>query len=366
MKNNFLKYFRLNLKRSIKTALMYAIILSLVYLIPLIVMRSMNPIYANKDLITISSTNVGLIITALCLIAYISPVKQANYLMSKKSLDNCYSLPISRRNIMIAKVLTGIIETLVPFTLIYIIGAFILEAKFPFLYTSYMIPLYFILLISFLSLYILNFFLVSRANKIFDGVMFMILGNFAIFVVLYCFIQTFEDYELIRDIATPFIPFYGFISYGNYFNYFMKTCFNMKTGEIYYLHESYDVFNLMPLFVIVQLGILSGLGLWFFFKKDRPERAEEVSNSFFGYRVLNPLYTATFLTTTLAMNFSDIPSVLMITATGLIIYLILTIAYQRNFKISGKQWLIFGIILTASIMFATVIAINYYRVFILN
>lgn len=309
-----------------------------------ILVPNFNEGFENEQYVTIGTTNIGLMITALCLIAYISPVKQAYYLMSKKSLDNCYSLPISRRNIMIIKVLTGIIETLVPFTLIYIIETILLELKFPYLHIGYTIPLYFILIVSFISLYIFNFFFISRANKIFDGIVFMIFANFSIFILLFVVIGKFYPIGRVRNLMEISIPFWSFGRYGNYFNNLILTKYNPITGTILPKYNNVDEFNPNCLICLVILALLSAVGLWFLFKKDRPERSEEISDSYFGYRVMIPFYTFSYMlcTFTRYLNFLSVT-----VGVGIIIYLILTIIYKRSFKISLKDWMIFGIIFVA-------------------
>lgn len=341
MTNNFIKYYRLNIKRSFKTMMVLLIILTIIYILPIMRLKEN---YYNHSMI--NSTRIGYLITTLGIMAYVSPVKQASYLMNKKSLDNCYGLPISRRNIMLVKILTGVTETIIPFTIVYLLGAILLKTQYNYLKIGYMVPLYFILIIIFLSLYIYNFFFVSRANKIFDGVVFMLFATFALYGVLSIFL--FSNSILISNISdtVKFLPFYSLIYYGSYFSDLI-------------LPHSIDVtVNMNFSWIIINLimGSIAAVLLWILIKKDQPERAEEISNSYFGYKVMNPLYIFIFFCPSLLYSFQGGYFVIW-TGVGLILYLILTIIYKRSFKISLKDMIPFGIAYVLAIVVAVIIAL---------
>lgn len=347
MKNNqVMKYFKLSLKRNIMPSLIYLVIYSLIYLVTLLTKRGGTNLF---------STEVGLIVCALAVTAYIDPFVSATYFMNKKSIDNLYSLPIKRNMIMTVKLLSGIIRVLVPFTIVYYLGMFILLSKFPNINAYYYLPLYITLVISFVCVYVFNYFFLTRANKISDGVVFVLFANLAVFILITLIAEIllkldFENikYSDVMYYGKCFLPFYSFIECGNTYNEFIIS--NYKLGIAAYKIPALDP---LPLILTINYGIIGSLLLYLLSKFKKPEDAEELSNSYFGYSVMIPYYT-TCGVLLFSIGISDFFTTIIVFSIG---YIILSIIQYRSFKIPPYRWLMLAGIMTIPIILSIVTAV---------
>jgi len=81
-----------------------------------------------------------------------------------------------------------------------------------------------------------------------------------------------------------------------------------------------------------------GLACWFLFvwcvRYEKGENAEQVSDSWYGYKVLIPLYIALWL----AHDYIDPWTI----CAALVAAVVATIVFQRKFRFSWKWWVMIG------------------------
>lgn len=322
--NNFLNFFKLSLKRSIKPFVIILAMQLIFYIGPILILQ--RP----------STTQVGLIIAALVILCYIVPVVQNSYLMNKKSVDTYYAMPISRRALMNTKLLTGLIVTIVSYTIVYYLGVMIMAIKFPEMLLINYIPLYFITVILGISIYVFNFFIASRANTMADAAFFIILYTFGLWLVILTIMTPLEELNLkwLESFEyESYILFAPFIEVGNYFNDLiispLKSSLFMSPSP-----------SIPAAVVTVVLGCLGLVGLELLAPKKQAEQAEEISNDIFGYKVLTPMYFLCMIIVFLNPMFSS--ASIFYVGISIITYLVLNIIRYRKFKLPVKSYIILG------------------------
>ena len=128
----------------------------------------------------------------LCVLCTVVPVMQFFYRMKQRSVDLWYSLPITRKQLVLVRTLAGLLLVFVPFTIAYWPGVAIVAMRcnelassvrgFHFQYIHYLSCFAQMLLLG-TCLFGVNAFLFTRGNSMFDGI-FFILG-WAILVPLF-------------------------------------------------------------------------------------------------------------------------------------------------------------------------------------
>ena len=128
----------------------------------------------------------------LCVLCTVAPVLQFSYRMKQRSVDLWYSLPITRKQLVLVRTLAGLLLVFVPFTIAYWPGVAIVAMRcnelassvrgFHFQYIHYLSCFAQMLLLG-TCLFGVNAFLFTRGNSMFDGI-FFILG-WAILVPLF-------------------------------------------------------------------------------------------------------------------------------------------------------------------------------------
>ena len=340
MKNNAtLKYFLHSLKVALKPMLFIFIVGLLTY--PLVVTVMQFDEY--------SSNQVGLSVTFLAFLVFIVPICKNAYLKKKKTIDYYYSLPIKRVTLMNINLIVGLIEVLVPFVITYFLGMLITMAKTDMFNYHYYIPLFFTLVGLAISLYVCNFFLATRGNSVVDSILIIALYSCSLWL-LFGFIESVFEYTP-NVSSEQLITFVPFINVGNYYSRLISD----KDGN----YGSIGMV-LYPHYYLCIIELLTYIPLFILTKKDKSERAEQISNSYLGYRSLIPYYLFTLISCIVIGNrgaFTIIGnwfiSVLMITAAGLVGYVI----YYRKFKIPKRGWLALIISVVSGILFGIIVAL---------
>ncbi len=320
-----LKYFKYELKKSIWPMIILTIMGSLLYIPQLIAYR----LDTRPSLI-----NITLFLINACLIV---PIYEFSFLTKKRSVDYYYSLPVKRSSIVLFKLIAGFIKILISYTVVFFLGLLIIVLKENSYYILYFFVYYLVSIFVAMFLYSFISFIFVRANTIIDGILFTILINVAVlllvlsidklmydlftidFIVNVADLTFFQPFMLIRDFFEELI-YYGSVS-----------MVPLRASLIGKYH----------LFIIwFLIAIASVFGLLYSTKVDKAERAEQISNSYFGYRILIPLITVTLIYATNINPFEYI-SYFVIFAVIMGGILVLYIIYQRTFKLKLKYWIIF-------------------------
>lgn len=220
----------------------------------------------------------------LCILAYVVPVMEFSFFKKRRNLDCAYSLPISRRAMGIVHYLSGAITVIGTFTLSYLLNFTLLLTRG----ASYfnfppMLANYFLCVLLGLMMYSVMVFVFNEANTTADGIWFMLLWSFILPLAMLA-IETVADNWYLFDAEYCAIP-WGVID-------LMTTTYQyiVEKGDLEFAtfwQKSECIFWLIAWIVI---GISAAVGSYLTFGKRRMELTEEISDSFFGFRVLIPAY----------------------------------------------------------------------------
>ena len=333
------KFLRFELKKYLWTLIVLVAVCTIPYIAELSTME-LSYVYNHYQTgaltMVLRSSQIGLSLFALGALCYLSPALVYSFKMSKRGIDGYYSLPLKKEKLYLVKTLVGLLLVLVPFTVMYWSGflALVFRAENPYDMFWYL-PAYFGSTLLGVCLFGLNAFLFTRGNTVADGFVFMI-AYIPFFVIIYTYcIKAFDLSNYQPESA--FWSFGGLIHFGD---------------TMHDLIVRYENVTLPPLTFVV-MPILGAVGyalLFALLPYEKGENAEQLSDSWFGYKILIPVYTAFLLA--LNMNAFDIIGFCGIAVAAIVA----TVVYQRKFKFHLKWWGMIGGALTLGLFLGMFIA----------
>lgn len=222
------------------------------------------------------------IIVSAC--ASIIPIFEFSAYNNKRNLDTVFSLPVKRRSIAGANYLNGIIHVYLTFTVCAAAAVITMLQRIEYFSIIYIIPYYFIILGLSLIVYSLSTFLFLQANTTFDGILFIIMwiGNiyYAVTGVYYWLRHSFNIryFDFAFEHLVLFEPIDSYTAH-------LQDLINKGAGR-------FDVGAVGYIYTVLwaAVGIICTAGVFRTFDKKRAERAGEISDSIFGYKLNIPLY----------------------------------------------------------------------------
>lgn len=321
-----IKFLKHELKKSLWPTILLTIIGSLIY-IPVLVKSNFN-YYIINQMIIVPSPKINIIVIFLCVICTIVPVYEYSFLMKKRSVDQYYSLPIKRSSIIVTKFLCGYFKIIVSYTITFFLGLLVISLKENSYFLKYYFMFYFYTILLALILYAFYSFVFSRANTIVDGIIFIILYTLIFSLVemnIKAFFRDVFNVIILRTNALDF-PYSPLNNITRYYDGYIRYGYS-SVIEKYWV--SYLLWSIV--------GFASMLGLIYSSKLVKVEKAEQISDSYFGYRILIPLYLVSILYSINPFsNRIDIVSSAVFLCAGLIGYIV----YRRTLKLQVKYWLI--------------------------
>ena len=276
-------------------------------------------------------SNLILYIAAL---TFAIPILQFEFSKNRRLVDQYYSAPISRQKLLLTNYLIGLLELVVitlVFSLLLIAAVSIKPHAYDMAHFFLIIP--FLLVSSFIT-YSLNCFIFHQANTIYDGVIFM---GFYAFIFLFAYQTVFslmpEEFSNYRPDGMTFTPFaYTYFSFSQFI---MHPIIIENSEPLFNAHRTlaYDWGDIVDGISLFVLAVAAVIGLVFYAPKEKVERAGQISNSWFGYKVINPVLI--FMMTGMLDAEPFVQLLIPIAYT-----IIITIIYRRTFKVHGRYWII--------------------------
>ena len=347
---NFGNYFKYNLKNCLKTILLIIAFGVVVYIIPL------SDVGAFK-----STTNVGLIITYVGVLCYIVPIFQMNYLKRKKILDCYYSLPIDKKGIIANNYVSGLLQIIVPYVILYWAGFLIVFSNkiASFYRFEYYVPLFFLVLLFVVALYSINTFIVSQNNTNIDACISLVFWTFLVAIILWVVencINSFARGETLTTLhyvnldPVCFVLFYPLVSIGNYYNKLIIQNKYLNGNYNYWDVPKLDNVEIASYIVLIVMGIIAIVLIIIFANKHKAENAEEISLSPFSYFTYLPVY---LFCSIFIISFEGADMFIWIFIL-LAVYLIFKVIQYRKIKLSPKILILPLIILVCALIFGTI------------
>ena len=325
---NLLKYY-------FQKRWMIVIILSIiVLLINVISYSGMDYIVRRYDYETrqyyLAAANAPISASAIlsCLLATFVPIFEFSFKMKKIGIDQYYSLPIKREKLYLGVFIVGLIEIIIPITVGYCYVIIDVLSKEHMYNLTQFIPYYFALIGLTAILYATISFIYCRNNTIFDGV---------ICIIAYIFIGS-TLFTAIAEITKMFIN-----DNSNIF------AINILKSSLYMLYSPISILTtysrvlianeqipqdmkaeVLSISIFAVFGIISMILFLLLSKKDKAEDSTQISNSYFSYRVIIPIFIISLLIT---FHVSIITTFVFILICGYFGYCI----YQRSFKLKLKN-----------------------------
>ena len=323
-----IKYLKYEWKKHLWVLLIITAICTLPYVLETATMVLQFETYTGD--IHIYTPNTASVSVPMAILTFIVPILIYSFKMNKRGVDGYYSLPIKREKLYLAKTVIGLALIFIPFTVAYWLGFLTLLGRQGNPYEmAWYVPAYFGYLGLGVLLFGFNAFIFTRANKIGDGVVFM-LSYALIASLILSYVEKLFDLQISWRIQE------GFYSWGG-LSAFDTMMSDLIQGESIANEVSFGtyIYNIIT-------GVLGYVLLFFSVSFEKAENAEQVSDSWFGYRTLIPIYMA-FL---FAGGEQSTLSYCIILVMGLIA----TIVYQRKFKFSQWCWIMLGIGLVSGVL----------------
>lgn len=273
-------------------------------------------------------------------IIVILTVTQFKFMMDRRSTDLFYSLPLTRFELYLSKLLSGMIALTI-INLVHIFGLFIATIDG---YSPNSTLILVNVLMSFLSLgiYAYTTFIFSRAHSIVDGLIF-IAGHVLLIPAILVIVLSIYEFSFLRSLSSSL----NFI----YLGLFGSLQYLTQAGEdIYHINRVYNALGDMILTnIILFLNPLLGfLSILFVYKTERNRKLEDVedlSHSLLGYKVLIPIYAIT-LSSFIAMVGIERMFYIFV---GILIYIGYAI-YYRTMRLPSKAWIMVMIVFIVSVI----------------
>lgn len=279
--------------------------------------------------------SVALVLGALCAVV---PIFELSGFKNRRNLDAMFSAPIDRKELAMVHYLNGLCQVLIPYTVAFLYALCRWLPNGAYFDLIYLLPYYFLsVLIGFLT-YSIFTFLFERANTVADGVVCMVLQIFAVQLVLVSIDECFSrpDSVLGGDHFNLFSPI-------NDFTTLFQDLID-RDGTRWSLAAVEEGTVAWILFAVA--GIAAIYGYVRNFANRRAETAGATSDSWFGYKLLIPVY-GFFLN--LFMGDGSLVFGILIVVAMVIGYII----YRRSFRL--KRWDI--ILSLASLLITFLLAI---------
>ena len=312
------KYLKFELKKNLWTIAVLTAVCALPYISTLATMDMVYPYPNIYGGLTVETPRLSMMLVELVILCFVVPILCYSFKMNKRGVDGFYSLPLKKEKLYFVKTAVGLAIVFIPFTIAYFGGFFTLlfRENNPYQMGWY-IPAYLGCVFFGLCMYGFNAFLFTRANSVTDGVLFM----FAYSIFAYLF---FEYYEYLTD---------------DYLKWWIKDSFTTAGGATLFIEGMETVIcgRLDDFYAVSFIApAIFGGAAWFLFffnlRYEKGETAEQVSESWFGFKTIIPIYTA-FL---VAMGaFEDLFALCLI-AVGAVVA---TVIYRRKFRFQKRFWL---------------------------
>jgi len=330
MKSTFGRYFSYRLEKS---AMITVVLTVLSILLTQVVLGELL-----DDGRTKPQSGLYMLAVVLGIICTLIPMCELSELKSKRNLDTLFFLPIGRLKMALAHFLSGWVQIVVIYSVTFVCAYLKLLERADRFALSYLFPYYLLSLCVGLVMYAFFLFLFGEANTVLDGVIFCGLGIYALYMLVgfaYELLYLIPNAALSSWLAdVHFSEWYTswMIAYTpiNNLTVLFQDAVEMRAATAN-REGITEAMHMFAVWGVIGLGCLAGY--FYRFLGLRAERIEGISKSWFGYRILIPLYGYTLLYLSGGMGDFFYIFVWILMLTGYFIY-------RRSFKIKLADILI--------------------------
>ena len=329
----FKRYFVYQIKQSVLRTIVFTVL-------SVMICMSITGSYIAPEMDMHKSTGIEMLATVIGLFCTLVPMLELSCFKNRRNLDTLYFFPIKRERMALAHYLSGAMQILVTYTVSFIAIWLTLIFKTKCFSLEYM-PLYYVCsLVVGMVLYSIVCFIFGEANTVADGVIFVALWFFVIFIVAFTVrtnllrpfladTQIWLDTATLANWGTLYAPinnltviFQNLIESNQQNNYYDYTA----TYAQIYLSQAY----MFGVWAVV--GLAAAFSFFVRFKRKGAHMAGESSDSIFGYRLLIPVYGYSLL-----LMYSDLD---IMTIIIFVLMLAGYFIYRRGFRIKKSDIII--------------------------
>lgn len=251
-------------------------------------------------LVAYKTTGIYILAVILGVICTLIPMLEIAGFKNRRNLDTLYFFPINRGKMAAAHYLSGLLQIFVIYSVSFFSMWAFLAINTDCFALGYLIGYYALSLLLGLVMYSCIIFIFTQANSVIDGIIFCGLWVFLLYLVFYV-VRVYFLRPFIIDTAywadTSDISTWGILytPINNLTVIFQDLIEVNRVGEAaMYNYTSYDagryLSQIYMFFIWGAIGIAAAVGYFITFIKRGAHMAGEISDSWFGYKLLIPLY----------------------------------------------------------------------------
>lgn len=328
------KYFNYELKKNLYVIGVITLVMTIIHVTPLLIMRPSE--------IDGSYFNIPMLSVCAGIVAVMVPMWLMEYKMKRRSVDLYYALPLSHTKIIAVKFLFGLIAVFTSYTVTFWLGALVMIAKINYAINAvWFIPFYFASLIPIYIIYSVSAFIYTRANRGIDGFMFLVFWFFALALVVYA-LQVSVNEDIYSSYFLPFKPLADV-------TFYFQSRIDNHHGSTIWRPDNVAAMSIgFVIFALMSIG--STLGLLFSERKAKAENVGQISDSWFGYKVMLPLYAVCLTSVCVLESYLSLFLIILIATVIFFVYVL----YKRSIKIGKNQAIVFCVALLVGILLSVI------------
>ncbi len=305
------------------------------------------------------SSGIGVLAVLLGALCSVMPVLELSDFKNRRNLDTLYFFPIERKKLGAVHFISGFIQICVIYTVSFGLSYLYLAVNTACFELWYMIPYYFLSLLVGLVIYSFFSFVFSIGNTVTDGIILCILYSILAYVLLEItretvikalFMPDVWDRELFVAWSENNISSWGVVyapldKLTAIFRNAIEV--NQHTGNYVYEYTSAytNIQRMYMFFIWGGIGVMSVIGYIMCFERRGAHMAGEPTESWFGYRVLIPLYGYSLI-----MYFASHIDFGVFFVMTIILMLIGYIIYRRSFRIKKSDIIVMACAIIPAIL----------------
>lgn len=281
---SFGRYLTYRLKKSVLGTLIFSVVALL--MTNLAVRNALNNEHSHLH------TGLHIYGVILGIICTLIPMMENACFKNRRNLDTLYFLPISRFKMALAHYLSGWIQVTVIYTVSFVWGTLLLFSRSELFHLFYLLPYYFLSLLIGLMMYSVFSLLFGEGNTEWDGITFSVLGIFVLMLIFEAIGTLVSDGGAWSEKWNFVDPTWGivYMPISNLTDVFQVKLHVQPLPE-YEFNIANSTMNEWYMFVVWGvIGVASAIGYFRTFMSKRAEKIGDISNSWFGYKTLIPIY----------------------------------------------------------------------------
>lgn len=281
------------------------------------------------DQIKFNESGIYMLSILLGVLCTVIPMMETEGFKNRRNLDTLYFFPIDRWKLALAHYVSGLVQVLAVYTVTFVAAYGYLAVRTDYFALYHMFGYYFLSLLLGFVMYSFFIFIFGEANTNSDGVVFCVLWMFVITVVASTVGRIAVDGMGFEFLNKPTDTLYAwgtvYVPINNLTVIFQDLIEINRESDYYTRYAAKYIEQWYMFAVWVVIGIACAYGYFVSFVRKGAQKAGEISDSYFGYRTLIPIFGYSLL---IDLGFVDILSVLVFVAM-VIGYII----YRRSVKI---------------------------------